>query len=140
MNMSIARLSNRLTVDEHGIWTSAKASSVSYPANGNFLCLPLEDASYWFRHRNECILAAIKRFPPAGAILDVGGGNGYVTRRLLDEGFDAALLEPGAVGALNGKTARKIPQVICSTLEAAEFSPGSLSAIGVFDVLEHIDD
>jgi SAM-dependent methyltransferase len=140
MNISIAGLSNRLSLDEHGIWTSAKSSPVSYPKDGHYLCLPLEDSSYWFKHRNDCILAAIKRFPPAGAILDVGGGNGYVTRRLLDDGFDTVLLEPGVVGALNAKTARRIPEVICSTLEAAEFAQDSLSAIGVFDVLEHIDD
>ena len=30
--------------------------------------------------------------------------------------------------------------MICSTLENAGFEPGSLSAIGLFDVLEHIED
>src|SRR6266404_2294818 len=136
----IAGLSSGLTFDEHGIWTSTKSSLVSYPKDGNYLCLPLEDSSYWFKHRNDCIVSVVSLFSQVGAILDVGGGNGYVTRRLLDEGFEAARLEPGAVGALNAKTARQIPEVICSTLEAAEFPPEAISAIGVFDVLEHIED
>jgi SAM-dependent methyltransferase len=82
----------------------------------------------------------VRRFPPSGSILDVGGGNGYVTKRLLDEGFEAVLLEPGAVGAWNGKTLRQLPEVICSTLEDAAFPCESLDAIGCFDVIEHVAD
>jgi hypothetical protein len=59
---------------------------------------------------------------------------------MLDEGFEAALLEPGPVGALNAKTIRHIPEVMCTTLEDAGFHPGSLSAMACFDVLEHVAD
>jgi SAM-dependent methyltransferase len=138
--MSIVKLTSGLTYDEHGIWVHGKAVSLSYPKEGNLRCFGLEDTSFWFGHRNDCIIAVIKRFPPNGAILDVGGGNGYVIRRILDEGFEAVLLEPGSIGALNGKTRRHIPEVICSTLEDACFLNNSLDAIGCFDVIEHIQN
>ncbi len=69
-----------------------------------------------------------------------GRGNGYVTRRLLDEGLDAVLLEPGATGAWNGKFHRKIPRVVCSAFQSAGFAANSIPAIGLFDVLEHIEN
>jgi len=59
---------------------------------------------------------------------------------LIQEGFEAALLEPGAVGAWNGKMQRQIPEVICSTLEDARFPDESVSAVACFDVIEHISD
>jgi len=138
--MSLIYLKNGLMLDENGIWKGAEQQALSYPAEGHSQCLELEDISFWFRHRNECIVSAIKQHPPKGCILDVGGGNGYVTRRLLDEGLDASLLEPGPEGALNAKLNRHIPEVICTTLEEACFVPESLSAVGCFDVIEHIED
>lgn len=137
---TMVKLSSNLVIGEHDIWVSTRLSRVSYPAEGNRACFCLEDDSFWFKHRNDCIVAAMKRYPPSGPILDVGGGNGYVTRRMLDEGFDAVLLEPGPVGAFNAKTHRHIPEVICSTLQDAGFSPNSVDAIGCFDVVEHIED
>jgi SAM-dependent methyltransferase len=59
---------------------------------------------------------------------------------MIDEGFNAALLEPGPIGAFNAKKQRYIPEVLCSTLEEAGFLPSSVSAIGLFDVIEHIKD
>ena len=138
--MSIIELAQNLELGAHGIWISSKTESVSYPKDGHSRCFETENDSFWFQHRNDCIVATIKRFPPSGAMLEVGGGNGYVARRILDEGFECALLEPGPIGALNAKKYRKIPEVICSTLEAAQFEPGKLAAVGVFDVLEHIED
>jgi SAM-dependent methyltransferase len=137
--MSIAKLTKGLTADEHGIFTSSKSPSFSYPDDGNLYCFQLEDKSFWFIHRNDCIASIIKRFPPDGSVLDVGGGNGFVTRRILDDGFDAALLEPSLTGALNAKVSRRIPEVICCSLEDAGLSPLSLSAVGCFDVIEHIE-
>ena len=137
--MSIAELATNLSVGDFGIFSSSKGASLSYPEDGNFYCFMLEDKSFWFIHRNDCIASVIKRFPPDGAVLDVGGGNGFVTKRILDDGFDAALLDPGETGTLNAKLSRHIPEVICSLLEDAGFPPSSLSAVGCFDVIEHIE-
>lgn len=138
--MSVLDASRNLTKGANDIWYSNQSQTIAYPKQGHQECYLVEEESFWFKHRNDCILAAIKRFPPSGAILDVGGGNGYVTRRMLDEGLDAALLEPGLDGALNARQQRRIPQVICSSFEMARFQPDSLSAVGLFDVVEHIED
>jgi len=137
---NISGLSKQLILDEHGIWTAERTSTLSYPENANANCFDLEDKSYWFRHRNRCIISAVMRFRPSGPILDVGGGNGFVTKDMIDNGIPAILLEPGRDGALNGRTQRNIPDVICSTLEEADFSENSVPAIGLFDVLEHVED
>jgi SAM-dependent methyltransferase len=138
--MSVAKYSKALTQDEHGIWKSAQPAAVNYPDSGNETCFQLEDTSFWFRHRNDCIAAVVKRYPPEGTILDVGGGNGFVARRLLDEGYDTTVLEPDVVAAFNAKTQRGIPEVLCGTLESAGFEPESIAAMSFFDVLEHIED
>ena len=126
--------------DEYGILRSDKTVALSYPSTGNDVCFSLEDTSFWFRHRNNCILEAVRRYPPKGEILDIGGGNGYVTRRLIDEGYPAVLLEPGLSGAFNGKVGRNLPHVICSTLQDLDLRDASVAAAGCFDVIEHIDD
>lgn len=136
--MSIADLSARLTPDKHGIWNTSGTGPLSYPEEGNREYFRIEDRSLWFGHRNDCIMSILKLIPPAGPVLDVGGGNGFVTRRMLDEGFEAVLLEPGMEGAFNGRMGRDIPEVICATLEGAGFPSSSLSAVGLFDVIEHI--
>lgn len=138
--MNMQKILSQLRQDEHGIFRSKSRSSISYPVDGNKDCFSLEDNSYWFKHRNKCITSIIKRYPPVGPIIDVGGGNGYVTRGMLDAGFDAILLEPGDEGAINGKIIRKIPTVICSTFDDADFEASSIKAIGCFDVVEHVEN
>ncbi|MBM3703068.1 MAG: class I SAM-dependent methyltransferase, partial [Actinobacteria bacterium] len=103
-------------------------------------CFELEDQSIWFKHRNDCIALVISQYPPTGPILDVGGGNGFVAKRLIEEGNEVSLLEPGPVGAFNAKHQRNIPEVILSSLEQVDFPEGSINAIGCFDVIEHIKD
>jgi len=87
------------------------------------------------------LVAAVACFPPPpGPMLDIGGGNGFVTRRLLDEGFSTILMEPGEAGAWNARIGRKLPWVVCSTLEQSGLPKESVAAVGCFDVLEHIED
>ena len=74
-----------------------------------------------------------------GPIFDVGGRNGFVAKELLDAGLDVVLVEPGPAGAMNAKK-RGGAHVICSTTHTAQFKSGSIPAIGLFDVVEHIED
>jgi len=139
--VDVESLSDALHLDpDTGIWRATAARTVSYPENHNSACFQIEDDSFWFGHRNRCITAAVRRYPPSGFILDVGGGNGYVARGLMDAGYETALLEPGVDGALNAKRERRLPTVIHSTLGEAHLRAGSIPNIGLFDVLEHIAD
>jgi SAM-dependent methyltransferase len=121
------------------IWRSKSASGISYPEWGNELCFAVEDSSFWFRHRNACICEAVKRFPPSGAVFDIGGGNGFVARGIQELGFEVVLLEPGPLGSRNAKL-RGIQNVVCASLEDARFLPATIGAAGLFDVIEHIEN
>ena len=89
---------NRLKIDAQGIWQCSGIEEISYPNEGNNQCFEVEDHSFWFRHRNACIVELVKNFPPEGSgpIFDIGGGNGYVARGLMDAGWEVVLVEPGA--------------------------------------------
>jgi SAM-dependent methyltransferase len=139
INMDIAQLSDGLTKAEHGIFRTPRVGAVSYQDAQHDLTFDLEERSYWFRHRNDCIAALVARHPPPGVLLDVGGGNGFVSQRLLSDGFDTVLLEPGERGARNARLRRHLPIVVCATLEDARMRPGSLGGVGAFDVIEHIE-
>lgn len=130
-----------LKVSCDGIWYAAKEEKLSYPCEGNDCCFEIEDKSFWFQHRNACIIELVKKFPPRGKgpIFDVGGGNGFVAKGLVDAGWDVVLVEPGPAGARNAKK-RGLQHVVCATTQSAGFGPGSMPAIGVFDVLEHIEN
>lgn len=114
-------------------------SKLSYPHSGYDTCFQLEDSSFWFRHRNNCIVSAVNSFPPSGPIFDIGGGNGLVTKALQEAGFDAWLVEPSKKACENA-VCRKVENIICASVQDADFFNDSLHAVGLFDVLEHIKD
>jgi SAM-dependent methyltransferase len=139
MTLDLASLAPSLELGADGIWFAPHQAPVSYPAHGNAACLQVEDRSFWFRHRNRCVVSMVRRFAPSGGFLDIGGGNGYVAKGLTQAGISCALLEPGIDGALAAR-ARGIDPVICARLEDAGLQPGSIASAGMFDVLEHIED
>jgi SAM-dependent methyltransferase len=126
---------------EDGIWRTPGNSAVSYPQEGHDTCFGVEDSSFWFAHRNRCIAAVVSRFPPpAGSpIVDVGGGNGYVARMLQGMGHRTILVEPGDAGVRNAR-GRGLPELVQASTGDLDFVPGSVGAIGLFDVIEHIPD
>lgn len=113
-------------------------SGVSYPQDGNDACFQVEDRSYWFGHRNECLLIVVANHPPAGLVYDLGGGNGFVTAAFESAGWGSVLLEPGE-GARNGRK-RGVERIIQSTVDEAGLGAGSMPAAGAFDVIEHIEE
>lgn len=134
---AIAKFATNLIRNDDGLWVARDQSEVSYPDDGNETRLAVEDSSFWFNHRNDIIVSLVQAFRPKGAIFDVGGGNGYVAMALQMSGIDAVVVEPGP-GALNAKQ-RGLRLVIQSTLEDAGFKNESITAFGLFDVLEHIN-
>lgn len=137
---SVDEISDSLEQGEDGIWYADCLRDVSYPETGHSNCLAVEEGSFWFQHRNEAIGTLIRRIPPPnGVLLDVGGGNGFVSAMLEANGLDVVLIEPGTTGANNAHT-RGVTNVICATTQTAEIHEMSLAAVGLFDVIEHIED
>jgi SAM-dependent methyltransferase len=128
-----------LTRHPAGYWTAPEETIPSYPSDGNEFCLSIEEKSFWFSHRNQMIAAAVRRYPPAaGPIFDVGAGNGYVAAMLQRSGFPTVAIEPNESGALNS-ISRGLPYVVRGSLPSTAFQPKTAGAIGLFDVLEHIE-
>lgn len=135
----MASISEDLVETEPSFWTASGSESISYPETGHAGCFELEDQSFWFRHRNACIGEAMRMFPPDGPLFDIGAGNGFVSAGLEALGFESIVVEPGADGARNAYS-RGLRPVVHASMESAGFLPGSLSAVGLFDVVEHISD
>jgi SAM-dependent methyltransferase len=137
--LDLSLIASSIQKGPEGLWISPVVSAVSYPEADNDICYAVEDDSFWFVHRNQTILTAVRRFAPSGTFFDIGGGNGYVAKALQDSGLEVVLVEPGVPGARNARQ-RGVSHVVRSTLKDAGFRPGVLPAIGLFDVVEHIED
>lgn len=125
--------------DGAGVYHAGSVAGVSYPVDGADQTHDVEDTSFWFAHRARVLGAAMRRFPPSGAVLDVGGGNGFQTARLQEAGLAAALVEPGAAGCRNA-VKRGVKNVIHGTLEDLRLKEGSAGGLMLLDVIEHLDD
>jgi SAM-dependent methyltransferase len=137
--IEIERIAANLEHRGQGIWVSRGQSIISYPDDGNAFCYGIEDNSFWFKHRSRCIVEMMRSFPPGGIVFDAGGGNGCVSLALNRAGIETILVEPGSTGVQNARQ-RGLCPIICSRVEEAGFTLHSLPAVGVFDVLEHIED
>ena len=98
----------------------------------------LEDSSWWFKFRNRVIEAGIKRTLSENFIADCGGGNGFVASYLESCGYETILFEPGEAGIRNAKS-RGLRNLVNAPLDRNTVLPASLPAVGLFDVLEHIE-
>ncbi len=129
------------TKDANGIFISSNAIALSYPEEGNAVCFSWEQNSPWFKQRNELILAMIKRHSINGDFLDIGGGNGFQAKAMIDSGFQhkVILCEPGAAGCLNAKK-RGLPLVYCGLFQDMPLEEYDIKGCGLFDVVEHIED
>jgi SAM-dependent methyltransferase len=135
----VSALASGVTRGDDGIWRSRAATAIDYPDEANAFCFAVEEGSFWFQHRNAVIVDAVRRFPPAGFIADIGAGNGYVARGLKAAGFETLVVEPGAAGIRNAQS-RGLAPLVCATLRDVAFRPDSLPAAAMFDVIEHIGD
>lgn len=137
--MDLTSVTTNLEQHSDGIWYARQHSPIDYPEEGNTFCYGVEEGSFWFNHRNAFILEALHRYPPAGLLFDVGGGNGYVAKAIQLSGIETVLIEPGIEGIKNAHL-RGLNQLVCATLQDAKFTPHSMPAVGIFDVLEHIEN
>lgn len=137
---SVDDVSRTLQQGADGVWYAPDDRDVSYPAAGHSNCLAVEEGSFWFHHRNEAIRTLVEAIPPPeGVVLDVGGGNGFVSLMLEATGLEVILIEPGATGVRNARD-RGVSNVVCATTQSAGIREGSVAAVGLFDVIEHIED
>jgi hypothetical protein len=138
MQLNLGEYANNI-FEKDGIYFCKNNTSISYPEDGNQSCFIIEDNSFWFRHRNNCITESVKKHSKDKLFFDIGGGNGYVSKGLNKSGIETVVVEPGVQGCVNAKS-RGLENIMCATLQDAAFKKESIESAGLFDVVEHIED
>jgi SAM-dependent methyltransferase len=104
----------------------------------------VEDSHFWFRGRNRIVAAMAARYTrqlPAGFyVLEVGCGNGSVTRVLQDTCATGIVIGADLYfeGLVNARS-RGVKMLVRADMARFPFGSG-FSLAGMFDVLEHIPD
>jgi 2-polyprenyl-3-methyl-5-hydroxy-6-metoxy-1,4-benzoquinol methylase len=82
------------------------------------------------------ILGNLKKYLPAGRILDVGAGSGILVEEALKAGYEAIGLEPSAW--LQQKAAKRNLPVLVGVLPDDRIN-GQFDAVTLIDVIEHVE-
>lgn len=79
--IDLAAIADGLVRTDAGFWETRNDAGevIFYPAGDTGSCFGVEESSFWFAHRNDVIAAAVKRFPPCGAIF----ASNEIARKLL---------------------------------------------------------
>ena len=96
------------------------------------------DDSWWYELRDSLIVDLVTKTGPPAALWDIGAGTGVVTAALERAGVPSIAIEPSQAGA-RFATARGVTS-IASSLDGLDLPDGCLPAIGLFDVLEHLEE
>jgi len=116
--------------------TASDGSQISYP-EGGLDVLGLDGGQgFWFDHRFEAVLELLRE-RGVSSLWDIGAGTGSMAVRLAQAGLDVVAVEPLKGGA--EASARQGLTSFCGTLQDLQLPDGALPAIGMFDVLEHLE-
>jgi SAM-dependent methyltransferase len=80
----------------------------------------------------------MQRFRPGGTVVDFGGGNGFMSAAIAAGGMPTILVEASGDGVRNAKS-RGLSALVQADIENLMVIENSIPAIGLFDVLEHIE-
>ncbi len=97
---------------------------------------------FWFDARNRLIIAALEKyFPAARSFLDLGCGTGGVSAAIDRLRPDLRLVAGDALLAALAFATRHVPRASMVQLDISHLPyEHEFDVIGVFDVLEHLDD
>ncbi len=121
-----------------GIWVGPE-SDVSYPDGGHESLPNSPSNSWWYEHRGRVVLrAAARAATSARVIWDIGGGTGLMSHVFRRAGWFTAVVEPVHGAARHAR--RNADAVFAGRLEELALPNAAVPAIGLFDVIEHLDD
>ena len=76
-----------------------QSGPMSFPRDGNERNADFEGDSFWFAHRQRCLVTAMRAFDPGPVFVDIGGGTGFVSAAVKrDLGKHVVLIEPDPAG------------------------------------------
>jgi 2-polyprenyl-3-methyl-5-hydroxy-6-metoxy-1,4-benzoquinol methylase len=125
--------------DSNGVFVKSKgeeSAKLSFPVTtyDDFDERTLD--SFWVKLRADAILQEL-RSHEANSLIEIGAGSGYVSLPLISAGIDVISVEPIYSGA-QIITARG-GLAINATLEELNLPDDQIAYVGIFDVLEHIE-
>ena len=128
-------------LDKNGIYISSNQGNIFYPKDGNKTLYQVEKESLWFNYRNELIYFFVSKYGLDGDFLDIGGGNGFQASYLINRGLNGKIIicEPGFEGCLNSKK-NGVKWIFNGFFEDFPFEEFNVRSIGLFDVIEHIEN
>ena len=122
-----------------GVRVAGAATDGHYPESG-LEVLGLDTGSgYWYDHRASEVIDSLTAATDARSIWDIGAGTGAMCVRFARAGFEVVAVEPIRDGAV-AIAAQGSGPVFCGSLESLELPPRSVPIVGLFDVIEHLDD
>lgn len=95
------------------------------------------ESGFYLSHRADVVVGLLSQFGTT-ALWEIGAGNGNMAVPLAKSGLEVVAVEPLKAGA--EVSARRGVTSICATLEELRLPNASLPAVGMFDVLEHLQD
>jgi SAM-dependent methyltransferase len=119
------------------------AGNTDYDPKHFEILMNFEERSFWFSARNRLILWALSRFfPDTRSLMEIGVGTGFVMRAMRDALPGARLSASDAyIEGLRFAGKRLGDAVNLLQMDARRIPfRGEFDVIGLFDVLEHIDD
>lgn len=127
--------------EQHGIHIGGSQTKASFPSEGLDVFDKVDQVSFWFRHRSMVIedLVASRVSKEDPLILEVGSGSGVLIGHLSSKGYRSVAVEPGPGGAIQARS-RGANVAVQGTLQEAAFPSEAFSVVGLFDVIEHLDD
>jgi len=113
-----------------------------FPADAHARLFELESGHFWFRHRNRVIDFLLRGyFPEVGSFCEVGCGTGQALAAISASfpAMDLTAVEIYARGLSFARTRVPRATFLQADLNAFPFVD-EFDVVGVFDVLEHLDD
>ena len=100
----------------------------------------MEERHFWHRARNRWIARALADAgsPPPCTLLEVGCGSGAVAQALQARGYAVTGIDTAQ--ALVEKAHQRCAEATFVVGDSAWLEAGPFAVIGLFDVLEHLDD
>lgn len=95
-------------------------------------------SSWWYETRNKIIFGALNKLKIESCLWDIGSGPGVVSSYLSEMGMPCVAVEPSSAG-VTASAERGVTSIV-SDLESLHLPSQSVGMIGLFDVLEHIED
>lgn len=135
----ILQIADNLNLSPEGIWVAPRSTDFRFLPDDKTDWVEVQKQSFWYQHRNNCLKELLNSFPPAGTVLEVGAGDGFVSLGLQQAGIQVVAIEPDMEHARNAKRCG-IDCVISARFEDIEWKPACAGGGVLFDVLEHIED